>query len=215
MKKCGICFGALVIICFFFSIAGYAKSSESIFYGMPEEEECALCGDKKDSLKSLYGNSRGVGLICLNDWRVVRVLMPEEERNMGGKGISYLRGEENDYSIQIEHVMENKISLVNYSAGKENVPDMKKLSKHLCVKCLKKVKETVTIQGAHRDRVAKAVCLVEFPSMEIYAIQQSFQYYMLDSYYVQSSCEKKNINLTIFMVSPAEVPEYPQGRRLR
>lgn len=212
MKKYGICFVALFAVCSFFGVIGYAKFDGKLSHVGQMQKSCALCGEEKDSLKSIYGKIKGIGLLCLNDWRVVQVLT-SEDGNMKGRGISYLRGEENDYSVQIEHVVESKISLVNYTGGKGNVPNMKKLSENLCMECLQNVREAVTIQGEHGKRNAKAVCLVKFPSVEVYAIQQNFQYYMLDEYYVQSYCEKKKINLTAFMVSPDGIPNGAPGEK--
>ncbi len=203
MKKYGIYLGVMLVVCSLFSVTVHTKSNGSLLPGIQRKKGCALCGEQKDSLKSIYGSSKGVGLICLNEWRVVRILAPEDE-NMKFCGMTFLKGKENDYSIMIEHVVESKISLVDYTGGKANIPDIRGLSEILCAECLLKVKETVTIQGRHGKRNAKAVCLVEFPSMEIHGIQQDFQYYVLDGYYVQSYCEKKKINLTVFSISPEE-----------
>ncbi len=204
MKKYGVYLGLLLLIGSFTVAAGYVDSRESFFYISQKKEKCSLCGDGKNSLKSIYGGVKGIGLICLNDWRVVQVLAPEQEY-LQREGTFYMNSKEGDYSIQIDHVMERRISLVNYTAGKQNMPDMKKMSEILCVECVKEVKDAVTIQGEHEKRKPKAVCMVEFSTMKIHSIQQNFQYYVFDDYYVQAECKKKKINLTVFHVSCGEV----------
>lgn len=203
MKKYGVYLCLLLVIGSFTVAAGYAESRESFSNILKKKEKCALCGDGKNSLKSVYGGVKGIGLICLNDWRVVQVLSPEE-RDLHSEGMFYMNSREEDYSIQIERIMERRVSLVNYAAGKRNMPDMKRMSEILCMECVQEVKDTVTIQGEHEKRKPKAVCMVEFSTMKLYSIQQDFQYYVFDEYYVQAECKKKEINLTVFHVSSGE-----------
>lgn len=200
MKKYGIYLGLLFVIGSFSVVAGCAEGGGGLSHILQKKEKCALCGDEKNSLKSIYGGVKGIGLICLNDWQVVQVLSTDEEQLQCG-GMSYMNNKEGDYSIQIEHVVERRVSLVDYTAGKHNRPDMKKMSEILCVECMQEVKEAVTIQGEHGNRKPKAVCMVEFSTMKLYSIQQNFQYYVFGDYYVQAECKKKKINLTVFHVS--------------
>lgn len=199
MKKYGIYLGILIAVCLLFEVSGYAKYDRKLSHIMQKNAECALCGNGKKSLKSIYGESTGIGLICLNDWRVVRLLLSPDEP-VSGSGISYLQGEDGSYRIQIEYVIDNRISLVKYTPGKQDTLDITRLSELLCGECLEKTKEAVTIYGDHDGRNASAVCLIEFPAMELHPIQQSFQYYVFDDYYVQSSCRKGEITMTVFRI---------------
>lgn len=200
MRKYGIYLGILIAVCSFFQVSGYAKNFDSFSNILREKKGCALCGENEGSLKSIYGSSEGIALMCLNDWRVVQIFAPAGGHVECGS-ILYQRGMEGRYSIQIEHVVEGKISLVEYTSQRGDVPDMKRLSEMLCRECLQKVKESVMIYGDHGKRWEKAVCLLEFPTMELHAIQQNFQYYMLGDYYVQAQCKKRKIQLTAFEVS--------------
>lgn len=201
MKRYGIYLGILAAVCSFFQVIGYAEDYDGFSHTGKEKKKCALCGEEKGSLRSIYSGSEGVGLLCLSDWRVVPILGPDNGDGDTKCGdMVYQRGGEGAYSIQLERVVDNRISLVEYTAGKRNVPDMKQLSDILCRECMQKVKKAVKIQGEHEGRMEKAVCLVEFPTMELHTIQQNFQYYMLGDYYVQAQCKKKKIKLTVFMV---------------
>ena len=200
MRKYGIYLVILVVVCSLFYVKGYAERNDSFSYILRNKKDCGLCGEKKDGLKSIYGNSKGIGLMCLNDWRVVQIFAPADGHEQCGR-ISYQRGAGGSYSIQIEHVVESKISLVEYTSCKGDVLDRKKLAEILCWECLGKVKEAVKIHGEHGGQKEKAVCLVEFPTMELYTVQQIFQYYMLDNYYIQAQCEKEKIKMTAFMLS--------------
>lgn len=157
-----------------------------------------LCGNGKNSLKSVYGQCEGVAVLCLNDWRVVKIQASEDDW-MESSGTSYIWDKEEAYSIQTDQIAGRGISFLRYTSEDTNTLDVEKLSERLCSACLEEVKEAVHIYGTHTDRKEKAVCLIEFPSMKLYGIQQSFQYYLLGDYYVQSYCEGDGIDLTVFL----------------
>lgn len=205
MKKYRALWKIGTLACLICLLAGYVKSGGEPSSLLQKHSFCALCGDGKNSLKSRYGNREGLGLLCLNDWTVTE-LCPSSGEYSENDGITYTWGEDNSYSIQTEQISDRGITLMQYTSRGSRVPDMEYLSDILCAGCLKKARKAVHIYGNHPGRKVKDVCLVEFPGIQLYGIQQSFQYYLLDGYYAQAACQGRQIQLTIF-----QTPE-PSGR---
>lgn len=199
MKKYGIYLGMAAMICLSFMTIGCENYEKKPSYiSRAPQKECRICGNGKNSLKRIYKNCTGVGILCLNDWRVVQI-QSSEDTLISSNNTSYIWDAKNAYSIKLHQIQTRKISLMQYISSKNNTPNMKKLSSILCHKCLKNVKEAVHIYGKHEDRAVKAVCMIAFPSMKLYGLQQSFQYYFIGDYYVQACCKNDEINLTVFL----------------
>ena len=206
MKKYKIYMGLAVFVSFSFLMIGCERFHQKLSPFLPvKQTECMLCGTGKNSLKTIYGQCEGIAVICLNDWRVVRIQTSEEEAG----GTSYIWDKEGAYSVQIDQIAGRGISRMWYTSENTNTLDEKGLSDQLCSVCLEKVKEAVHIYGTHKDRKEKAICLIEFPSMELYGIQQSFQYYLLGDYYVQSYCKGNGIDLTVFLAPEKTISYMP------
>lgn len=198
MRKYRIYIGLAGLLCASLLTIGCERLHKKLSCFLPiKKTECMLCGDGKDSLKTIYGKSQGIGLLSLNDWRVVRI-QTEPGEGLENGGTSYIWDKEGAYSVQINQIAGRGISLMRYMSEKTNTLDEDGLSKRLCSVCLEKVREAVHIYGTHKGRREKAICLIEFPSMELHGIQQSFQYYLLGDYYVQSYCKGDGIELTVF-----------------
>ncbi len=160
-----------------------------------DQTDCRLCGNGKSSFSSIYGHYQGVGILSLNDWRMIEI-QPLLDRGEGDAMTSYVW--EDGYSVQIDQIVDRGISLVQYTSSQKNTLDLARLSEILCPVCVENVKGSVHIYGEHEDRSEKAVCLVDLSTMELCKIQQSFQYYMFKDYYVQASCQGDKIQLTVF-----------------
>lgn len=190
----------LVFICFWGM--GCKREEESFNLLLVNETECRLCGDGEDSLKSIYSQCQGVGLLCLNDWRMVEI-QPYMNGHMKDGSISHVWADA--YSVRIEEIMDRGITLVHYTSEKGDTLDEDRVSGFLCAACIDKVKGSVRIYGKHEGREKKAVCLVNLSTMRLYGIQQSFQYYMFDDHYVQASCQADRIQLTVFRTRSADL----------
>lgn len=211
MRKYRIYIGLAAFICFSFLTIGCERFHKKLSHFLPvKKTECMLCGNGKNSLKSIYGQCQGIAVICLNDWRVVGIQTSEDERT-DVDGTSYIWDKEGAYSVEIDQIASRGISLMRYTSESTNILDVEKLSERLCSVCLEEVKEAVHIYGTHTDRREKAICLIEFPSMKLYRIQQSFQYYLLGDYYVQSYCKGNGIDLMVFFAPEKTVSYMPNG----
>lgn len=206
MKKYEICMGILSLVCFFFSVIGCKRDDMAYARSLRvDQTDCRLCGNGKNSFSSIYGHYQGVGMLSLNDWRMIEI-QPFSDVRVEDAMTSYIW--EDGYSVQIEQIADRGISLVQYTSDQKNVLDLGRLSEILCSVCMENVKGSVHIYGDHDGRSEMAVCLVDLSTMELCKIQQSFQYYMFKDYYVQASCQGDKIQLTVFFT-----PEDLSGKR--
>lgn len=200
MKKIKIYLGAAVMICLCSISIGCAKYTENfLLSAQASQKECRLCGNGKNCLKSIYKNCTGIGILCLNDWRVVEIQTSSQDSPLSNNSDSYIWEEKSAYKIKVTRIESRKIALMHYKSTKKNTLDMIKLNSVLCHKCIKNAEEAVHINGNHKGRPAKAVCMVQFPTMELYGIQQDFQYYFIGDYYAQAHCKDDEISLTVFL----------------
>lgn len=198
MNKKGIyCVVAIIFIFALMTIGCESCKEEPSRIFLTSEKECRLCGNGKNSLKSIYKNTKGIGVLCLNDWRMVEVLTSNDTA-VSSNSSSFIWAEKNAYSIKITRVAPRKISLMQYTAAEDHTPDMDKLNSILCHTCMKNLEEALHIYGNHKGRTTKAVCMVAFPTMELYGLQHNFQYYIIGDYYAQAHCIDNEIDLTVF-----------------
>lgn len=201
MGKYKIYTGISFMICICLWVMGCGREEGYLHPLLINKTECRLCGDGKDSFRSIYGCSQGVGLLCLNDRRMIEIQPCAEEMRDGGVSCVWADA----YSVQVEEIKDRGITLVRYTADKNDTLDEDGLSEVLCPACMEKVKGSVRIYGKHEGRKEKAVCLVDLSTMRLYGIQQSFQYYIFDDYYVQASCQGDEIRLTVFRTCSADL----------
>lgn len=151
--------------------------------------KCMLCADGQNSFKSMYGGHPGVALFCLRDRRMIQI-QPSADEEIKNDFTSHVWADA--YSVQVDRMPERGVSLIQYISYERDILDLDELCEVLCPACMENVKEAVK---------EKAVCLVDLSTMEIYGIQYSFQYYMLEDYYVQAICQEDKIRLTVFQTS--------------
>ncbi len=188
---------SIIVILVFMAISHETYKKSPTQHILAAQKECRLCGNGKNSLKNIYKNLHGIGVLCLNDWRMVDILTSNDAA-ISSNSSSCIWAEKNAYSIEVTRIVPQKISFMQYTDIKNTPPDMDKLNSFLCHACMKNIKETLHIYGSHKNRTKKAVCMVAFPTMELYGLQHDFQYYLIGDYYAQAYCIDNEISLTVF-----------------
>lgn len=209
MRKTRIYLEVVIILILSFMMIGCKKYEKAPPQSLLiSKKECRLCGSGKNSLKTIYKNLSGVGVLCLNDWRMVDILTSNDAA-ISSNGSSCIWADKNAYSIKITRIASRKISLMQYISAENNTPDMNKLNSFLCHTCMKNLEEALRIYGNHSGRSTKAICMVTFPSMELYGLQHSFQYYIMGDYFAQAHCIGNEIDLTVFFAPENEKTAKP------
>ena len=90
MRKTRIYLEVVIILILSFMMIGCKKYEKAPPQSLlTSKKECRLCGSGKNSLKTIYKNLSGVGVLCLNDWRMVGILTSNDAAisflHMGGQ----------------------------------------------------------------------------------------------------------------------------------
>lgn len=167
--------------------------------------DCALCGNRQDSLMGYYRRFDSIGVICINSWGIndsqVRCYDDDtgkekfEQPHSSTMFSSYGKGE---CAFMIRGMYERGIAEIDVNYGEKSVIDWEHLSRRLCSGCMEKFNN---MEGKEAD-LAKArykdVCLVDFKTGEVYSLEDTHTWYMIRDYYVMIDHGKAGDHITIF-----------------
>lgn len=159
---------------------------------LEDQEECLLCGENSKSLMGYFRKFDDIGIISVNDWYVLdmKVRNHDEEGNLttasSGSDMGYTSTGEGEFRFQTNRNMDRGISEVTVEYGKDDVLDQNFAKKHLCQECLDKLWDVMETYGEEGKPAApKALCLVDFQTLELYPLQKQNVSYFVRDYYVQ------------------------------
>lgn len=165
---------------------------EQVASGLEKEEECWLCGDDERSLAGYYRDSDELGIICLNQWYILSLGLQVQEKtdewfeNDGGVHIGYTATGEGGCYFRCEQNRNRRITTVDAEFGSDSLLDVGKIKNHICQKCLDKILEVMGTHGTSKeDARATDLCLIDFKTMEVYALQKHNLNYFVRDYYVR------------------------------
>lgn len=165
---------------------------------LKNQEECLLCGENSHSLMGYFRKFDDLGIISVNDWYVLdmKVRNYDEEGNLtaasGGSDMGYTSTGEGGFRFQTNRNTDRGISEVTVEYGKEDVLDQIFAKEHLCQECLDKLWKVMETYGEVGESAEpKALCLVDFQTLELYPLQEQNVSYFVRDYYVQVDAGKE------------------------
>lgn len=207
MKK-KICFLSCLLLCYLLYSCQIEANLSELFCKEDDTNvvnDCALCGNRRDSLMGYYRRFDSIGIICINSWGIndshVRCYDEDtgkelfEQPHSSTIFHSYGKGE---CAFMIQGMYERGISEIDVNYGEKSVIDWERLSERLCSGCLEKFKNMEDGEADLTEGRYKDVCLVDFKTAEVYSIEDWHSWYMIRDYYVMIDHGENGDHITIF-----------------
>lgn len=215
MKK-KMCF----IVCLYIVCLLYGCRIEAGLSGVSYEKksaeaqnDCALCGSRRDSLMGYYRRFDSIGVICINSWGINDSQVRCYDEDTGKEKFeqphsstifhSYGEGE---CAFMIRGMYERGIAEIDVNYGEKSIIDWEKLSERLCSECLEKFKNMEGKEADLTEGRYKDVCLVDFKTGEVYSLEDRRTWYMIRDYYVMIDHGKDGDHITIFYAPVRKAP---------
>lgn len=207
MKK-KVCF----LVCLFVCCLLYGCRIEAGLWELPwrkkpvdVQNDCALCGNRRDSMMGYYRRFDSIGVICMNTWGISDSQVRCYDENSGKEMFEQPRSStifnsygEGECSFMIRGMYERGISEIDVHCGEKSVVDWERLSERLCSECLEKFKNMVGSEADLAEGRYKDVCLVDFKTGEVYSLEDWHTWYMIRDYYVMIDHGDDSDHITIF-----------------
>ena len=140
------------------------------------KEYCYICGDGNRSLKTGYGKNGTLGILCLNKIRVLDleiITTDTAKYNSSLKGHLYkYAGNVGSMNYFMSQNLVDKECDVELFVSEENQLNPSEMKKQLCQSCLDKVSRTLETNKLDKDEWLFPACLIDFKTLEIYALQR-------------------------------------------
>ena len=153
-------------------------------------------GISRLDLTGYLEKTQELGVICTNHWYVMdmHIRNHDEDGNLtgpqGNGHMGYTGTGEGGCFFHTEQMSDYGISEVSVDYGEDSIFDVKKVQNHLCQECLDKLE---TQKPKPRDLV-----LVDFQTLELYAIQEHNAGYFIRDYYVEIESEEDGVEVKAF-----------------
>ena len=140
------------------------------------KEYCYICGDRNGSLKIGYGKNGTLGILCLNKIRVLDleiITSDTAKYNSSLDGHLYkYAGNVGSMNYLMSQNLVDKECDVELFVSEENQLNPSEMKKQLCQSCLDKVSRTLETNKLDKDEWLFPACLIDFKTLEIYALQR-------------------------------------------
>lgn len=173
-------------------VAWECKELKPAVSKLKNQKECLLCGENSKSLIGYFRKFDDIGIISVNDWYVLglKVRNYDEHGNLkgapGGSDMGFVSTGEDGFRFRTNRNSDRGIVEVTVEYGKDHVLDEKFAKKHLCQECLDKLWKVMETYGEEGKLAEpKALCLVDFQTLELYSLQGQNVSYFVRDYYVQ------------------------------
>lgn len=201
----------MIVIIYFkrdlFMIWNEKQGSVNVTYdGVISEQEnrgeCFLCGENNQSLIRYYQKFNAIGLISLNDWYVVDLgLQDYDEYTVTSTSIINT----DEVSIMKSSMLNRGMMAIDISLPENYKPNIKLLQEYLCQICLDKVTNSLeTTKGKYEKKHAIPLCLVDFQTLEVYALQDWHRGCSIRDYWVEMDYDKDEVEVKIFYLPTIE-----------
>ena len=98
-----------------------------------------------------------------------------------------------------EQMSDYGISEVSVDYGEDSIFDVKKVQNHLCQECLDKLVESMEVFCEETQKPKpRDLVLVDFQTLELYAIQEHNAGYFIRDYYVEIESEEDGVEVKAF-----------------
>lgn len=148
---------------------------------LTDQEECALCGSRKESMTGMFSGKDAIGIISVNDWYIMdlKIKSGNEKGNMPedteGKNTTRTTVGKNGRVLERSSESLRGISEIVVDYGEDRVLSMEKASQILCQSCLEKLSEAMEVkceEGKEPEPVD--LVLIDFETMELYSVQEQY-----------------------------------------
>lgn len=119
---------------------------------LTDQEECALCGSRKESMTGMFSGKDAIGIISVNDWYIMdlKIKSGNEKGNMPedteGKNTTRTSVGKNGRVLERSSESLRGISEIVVDYGEDRVLSMEKASQILCQSCLEKLSEAMEVK---------------------------------------------------------------------
>lgn len=210
---------AIIVITYYkqdlYKIWQHKQGREDVTYeGIKSElknnRECCLCGNSDRSLMGYYRKFDTVGLISLNDWYVVDFGLKEyDEQGNPLKSDSAHTSTQmtntGEVSIMTSSSPNRGMASIDVGLPENYKPDIKMLQKHLCQACLDKITDSLeTSKWKYEKKQAVPLCLVDFKTLEIYAVQDWHIGCSIRDYWVDKEYDEERVEVNAYYLPTRE-----------
>ena len=169
------------------------------------EKQCWLCGSDERSMMDYFRKFDDLGVICTNHWYVMdmHIRNHDEDGNLtgpqGNGHMGYTGTGEGGCFFHTEQMSDYGISEVSVDYGEDSIFDVKKVQNHLCQECLDKLVESMEVFCEETQKPKpRDLVLVDFQTLELYAIQEHNAGYFIRDYYVEIESEEDGVEVKAF-----------------
>ena len=142
---------------------------------------------------------------CTNHWYVMdmHIRNHDEDGNLtgpqGNGHMGYTGTGEGGCFFHTEQMSDYGISEVSVDYGEDSIFDVKKVQNHLCQECLDKLVESMEVFCEETQKPKpRDLVLVDFQTLELYAIQEHNAGYFIRDYYVEIESEEDGVEVKAF-----------------
>ena len=191
------------------------KVPESVESKLKDPKQCWLCGSDERSMMDYFRKFDDLGVICTNHWYVMdmHIRNHDEDGNLtgpqGNGHMGYTGTGEGGCFFHTEQMSDYGISEVSVDYGEDSIFDVKKVQNHLCQECLDKLVESMEVFCEETQKPKpRDLVLVDFQTLELYAIQEHNAGYFIRDYYVEIESEEDGVEVKAFYC-----PKLNNGRK--
>ena len=183
------------------------KTIEVTFDGMESElqdvEECYLCGNSNQSLMGYYRKFDTIGLISLNDWYVLDFPLKNydgEGKEIVGKNTDNMTsGNTGEIMYSCDGTVSRGMAAIKVTLPEDYKLNTGTLTQNLCQVCLDKVTASLKYwKKENEKKEAIPLCLVDFDTLEIYPLQETYPAYFIRDYWIEMEFGENEMEVEAF-----------------
>lgn len=176
---------------------------EGIQSKLYDGEQCYLCGNSDRSLMEYYRKFDTIGLISLNDWYVIDFHLKNYDENgnyvLENDSNNTTFGNTGEISYSSHGTVSRGMAEIDITLPEDSRLNIGILQENLCQECLDKVAASLACwKWEDEDNGALPLCLVDFETLEVYPVQNSYGAYFIRDYWVEFEFDEEKIEIEAF-----------------
>ena len=170
---------------------------------LTDEEGCFLCGNNNYSIKEQGRQFHTVGVISLNDLRVIEFYLDSHNGGRGeiteDGGTTIRFGNMEGVSYVSKGSPARGMASIEITLPDDYLLDLEVIENNLCQKCLDKVAASLEYRKwKNEKKEVVPLCMVDFKTLEIYSLQDWHKGCSIRDYWVEIEQDGGCIELDIF-----------------
>ena len=196
---------------------------ESKIYSEIDAKECYLCGNREDSLMSVYGSRDSVGIVHINTMSILESgvrYFDERGRELFGLGdnrmnITFLG--KGYGSVIIQGNSDRGYSEISIQITDKDIANLNYVKSKLCQECLDQVCSFCSLQEEYGKKEwvgSTGYCLIDFKTRKLYSLADVVTELKFRDYVVKLERKEKDegLNLELFVVYAPIREKYGGGK---